>query len=338
LGSKDAKKTVRPTHQDVLLLIEVAEIDLAVRAIETALEQNPSFPRAHHKLSMIYSRDLKDNARADFHRREAHRVRQLIRPKRRSAQRPQDHAEQAEYLEEPAEIISDVRREELRGVPADEWIVIVSGLPRAGTYMMMQMLNARGVPICTDQVREPDANNPNGYLEFEKVKGLAKDAKWVADSQGQALKVVAQLVNYLPPHLHYKFIFMDRDLEEVIQSQQTMLGQLSSEPARADGNLRTVFRKQLGLAKQRVLEDPNAEMITVAHRDTIERPAVVARRVAEFLELPNPDLLAMAQVVDHCLYRSRPTGAVHHRQSAAIPRKPLCHRLRSSIVVELHPP
>jgi hypothetical protein len=37
-----------------------------------------------------------------------------------------------------------------------EDIIIVSGLPRSGTSMMMKMLEAGGLEIMTDNVREAD--------------------------------------------------------------------------------------------------------------------------------------------------------------------------------------
>ena len=42
-------------------------------------------------------------------------------------------------------------------------IVVVSGLPRSGTSMMMQMLEAGGVEPMTDGVRTADERNPKGY-------------------------------------------------------------------------------------------------------------------------------------------------------------------------------
>jgi hypothetical protein len=47
-------------------------------------------------------------------------------------------------------------------------VVLVSGLPRSGTSMMMKMLEAGGVPIMTDGVREADRDNPKGYFEVER--------------------------------------------------------------------------------------------------------------------------------------------------------------------------
>ena len=54
-------------------------------------------------------------------------------------------------------------------------ITVVSGLPRSGTSLMMQMLAAGGMTMMADGLRTADANNPKGYLEFEKVKQLRKD-------------------------------------------------------------------------------------------------------------------------------------------------------------------
>ena len=49
-------------------------------------------------------------------------------------------------------------------------IVIVSGLPRSGTSLMMQMLDKGGVAVVTDNVRTADTDNPRGYYELEQVK------------------------------------------------------------------------------------------------------------------------------------------------------------------------
>src|SRR5690606_12020707 len=105
-------------------------------------------------------------------------------------------------------------------------ITIVSGLPRSGTSMMMQMLKNAGMEIFTDEVREADANNPKGFFEHEKIKALAKDNKFLKDAKGKVAKVVCQLVKFLPANYNYKVILMKRDLQEVVTSQHKMLVEL----------------------------------------------------------------------------------------------------------------
>ena len=107
-------------------------------------------------------------------------------------------------------------------------ITVVSGLPRSGTSLLMQMLRAGGVPILSDQVRAEDANNPRGYLEFEPVKRLARDASWIPQARGKAVKVIAQLIGKLPPDERYHIIMMRRDVDEVITSQMQMLERLGT--------------------------------------------------------------------------------------------------------------
>jgi hypothetical protein len=99
-------------------------------------------------------------------------------------------------------------------------IVVVSGLPRSGTSMTMQMLKSAGLKMFVDHKRKPDEDNPQGYLEFEKVKHLDEDNSWVGKAQGQVIKVVSPLLEYLPPEFEYKIIFMDRNLDEVLASQK----------------------------------------------------------------------------------------------------------------------
>jgi hypothetical protein len=81
---------------------------------------------------------------------------------------------------------------------AKEYVVVVSGLPRSGTSMMMKMLEAGGQDILTDNLREADANNPKGYYEFERVKQLKDgDFTWFL-CVGKTVKIVTGLITNLP--------------------------------------------------------------------------------------------------------------------------------------------
>ena len=78
-------------------------------------------------------------------------------------------------------------------------IIVVSGLPRSGTSMMMRLLERGGVPLLTDGVRTPNEDNPKGYYEFERVKKLPQgDYSWLPEAQGKAVKIIATLLKYLP--------------------------------------------------------------------------------------------------------------------------------------------
>ena len=113
-------------------------------------------------------------------------------------------------------------------------IVVVSGLPRSGTSMVMKMLEAGGVPVLTDGIRKADISNPKGYYEFEAVKALDKggDVAWLADARGKAVKIISLLLTWLPETYNYQVIFMRRDLGEALASQDEMLRR-RSEPSTA---------------------------------------------------------------------------------------------------------
>src|SRR4051794_24782005 len=109
-------------------------------------------------------------------------------------------------------------------MPAE--IVIVAGLPRSGTSLMCQMLDNGGVEVVTDSIRTPDTDNPRGYFELEKVKRIKADASWLPEARGKAFKMVSQLLYDLPSTERYRVIFMRRDLDEVLVSQEKMLERL----------------------------------------------------------------------------------------------------------------
>src|SRR5208283_3954323 len=102
-------------------------------------------------------------------------------------------------------------------------ITIVSGLPRSGTSLMMQMLVAGGMTPLSDGERKADTDNPRGYLEWERIKQLPKEPGLIAEAEGKVVKVVSQLLLSLPEGPHYRIVFMQRPLAEVLKSQEQML-------------------------------------------------------------------------------------------------------------------
>ena len=88
---------------------------------------------------------------------------------------------------------------------------------------MMQMLKNGGIEILTDEVRTADSDNPRGYLELEAVRNIQHDASWLPNARGKAFKMISLLLYQLPTTENYRVLFMERDLDEVLKSQQTML-------------------------------------------------------------------------------------------------------------------
>ncbi len=184
-------------------------------------------------------------------------------------------------------------------------IVIVSGLPRSGTSLMMQMLQAGGMPLLIDDRRPADADNPNGYWEYEPVKRLQQDNSWMHQAEGQAVKVVSALLPYLPPQYTYKIIFMQRPMPEVLASQATMLERRGAPSGQAEEQtLGTVFAQHLDYTERWLAMQQHMTMLPVHYHETIIDPAVMARRVAQFLDLPLA-VEEMARAVDPRLYRQR---------------------------------
>lgn len=194
------------------------------------------------------------------------------------------------------------------GRTAQEPIIIVSGLPRSGTSLMMQLLEAGGVAPLTDGLREADPDNPKGYYEFERVKKLDKgDVAWLAEAQGRAVKVISALVTYLPPQYTYRVLFVERALSETLASQAKMLERrqtTAEESEPADAQLLQSFQQHLFETKRWLMEQPNMQTLLVQHRELMENALAQAKRINDFLggEL---DVAAMAQVIDPNLYRNQ---------------------------------
>jgi hypothetical protein len=192
-------------------------------------------------------------------------------------------------------------------VPTNSQIIVVSGLPRSGTSLMMQMLESGGIEVVTDEVRSADEDNPRGYYELEKVKSVRADASWLPGVRGQAMKMVSQLLYDLPPSERYRVIFMERDLEEVLTSQEKMLQRLG-RPAAPRAEMTRSYQLHLERLHQWLAQQPNIELLRVSYNDLIEQPERQANRVCAFLG-GKANAAGMARTVDRSLYRNRRSPA-----------------------------
>jgi hypothetical protein len=184
-------------------------------------------------------------------------------------------------------------------------IVIVSGLPRSGTSMMMKMLEAGGLEILTDEIRTADDDNPKGYYEFERVKQLQEDQGWLPDAQGKAVKVITALLRHLPSDYRYKVIFMRRHMEEILASQRQMLINRGEPTDRVDDQkLASMFRRHVAQTEAWLADQPHLETLYVHYSAVLTDPVAQAARINEFLGRIL-DEKAMAQAVDRRLYRQR---------------------------------
>ena len=184
-------------------------------------------------------------------------------------------------------------------------ITIVSGLPRSGTSLMMQMLAAGGVPILSDGERVPDADNPRGYCEWERIKQLPKDPACIAEAEGKAVKVISQLLFALPAGSDYQIIFMERPLPEVVASQAEMIRRRGTTGAPLpEAALIAGLRAHLNQVNAWLAQKPDIRVSRLDYHSVLRDPRAAAENVQIFLQRAL-DVESMARQVDQSLYRQR---------------------------------
>ena len=252
----------------------------------TSIELVRYFPDAHYTIGEALEKmgDL-ENAK------QAYATAEKLRPKMTRAKLAQENI----IAEQTGANKSD---EDVSSFPE---ITIVSGLPRSGTSMMMQMLSVGGMTALSDDVRKEDEDNPKGYFEYEKTKALHKNNDWLAEAEEKSLKVVAQLLKYLPLNFRYKVIFMTRDLDEVLASQRVMLKNNNALPKEG---VKKSFETELQKLDVWHKKEPGVEVLKVEYKDVIENPKEEAEKIQAFLgrEL---DIEKMVDQVEADLYRNR---------------------------------
>lgn len=183
-------------------------------------------------------------------------------------------------------------------------IMIVSGLPRSGTSMMMQMIAAGGLEPVTDNIRKADEDNPKGYFEFEKVKDIKTDTSWLPGCRGKLVKMISMLLLDLPPGEHYKIVFMKRRSKEILASQQIMLDRMNNKEKIDDIETPVSYGRHLLKVQEFLKRHKNMDVLEVWYHKVIESPREQAKHINAFLgRRLNVD--AMVKAVDQQLYRNK---------------------------------
>ncbi len=190
--------------------------------------------------------------------------------------------------------------------PSEEAVIVVSGLPRSGTSMMMKMLAAGGLKVLTDNVRTADENNPKGYYEYEAVKEMAEGGTdWMAAAPGKAIKVISYLLEKMPAGFTYKVIFMQREIAEVLASQRRMLEREGKQVGGvSDDEMQTLYSKHLASVIAWLSRQPNIEVHFTSYNEILNDPRPKVEGIRSFLGM-DLDAQAMVNVVDKALYRER---------------------------------
>ena len=273
-------------------LIQLNEYEEAADYALTSIELVKYYPKAHFLLGQALEAlgDL-ENAKLAFE------MATRLKPK---------EFHQAEHslenVKEKLELEIDLK-DKASNTYRKNQIAVVSGLPRSGTSLMMQMLDQGGMDILQDDKREADISNPKGYYEYEPVMSLYKDNSWLKKGQDKAVKIVAPLLKYLDAKHRYKIIFMKRDLNEVIQSQQKMLGKNEEEfPVK----LYNQFQKLLANVGVWNKKEPGVEILYVDYTEVLDDPESQLDRIEKFLGV-SLDKEKMKGCIDKSLYRNRAT-------------------------------
>jgi predicted AlkP superfamily phosphohydrolase/phosphomutase/tetratricopeptide (TPR) repeat protein len=285
-------------------LIGLRDYARAADALRAALTLNPNFPQAHLRLAWLLRRRLNDPAGSDEHFRLFYELRNAAKRKTSSAdfdvETPSTAAAASDLASAP-----EVIQEALPELGAD--VVVVSGLPRSGTSMIMQMLDAGGLPVMKDDRRVADDDNPRGYFEFEPVKHLHEKNDWLTDAAGKAVKIVAPLLPYLPKGVNYRVIFIERNLDEVLASQAQMLKRngeaIDDKPGRSE-RLRDQYARSVSKFKTALPKRPGMHVLFLNHADVLSVPRAAAETMNRFLG-GNLQVDAMTAAVKPDLHRQR---------------------------------
>ncbi len=223
---------------------------------------------------------------------------------------------QREQARKQAAALAQAR--EASSLPPEQEFVLVSGLPRSGTSLMMQMLKAGGMDLMSDGLRGADEDNPAGYWEWEDIKMLPQQPLVIERAYGKVVKVISALLPSLPLKHRYKIIFMTRPVDEVVASQWVMLEHLGTAPVSERGHLESTLARHAHDILVGMSKHPGVKLLEVNYPDLIADSDSCVVRIAEFLgtALPAPD--AMRGAIRPELYRNKIANVDFQHQNPAL--------------------
>ncbi len=179
-------------------------------------------------------------------------------------------------------------------------VTIVTGLPRSGTSLMMQILEKSSLEILTDGIRQKDNNNPEGYFELDAVKGIVKDNSFLKSAVGKVVKIVAPLPIFMDKSLSYRVIFMRREIEEILRSQEIML---NKDQQAERQKFAAIYETHMQKTYQFFVSN-NIPYLDVPYKELIQNPGHELEKIIAFLEI-DAVWQDLASAVNPSLYRNR---------------------------------
>lgn len=275
-------------------LLEKKLFGEAEQALRVAVAQSPRNLTAHETLAKLYRHHLNRPEEAFAHEGRARSLRNELALRQANgeikAAAPENQLEAGTprlrgSASEAA--FSGEMPAAFAGVDSSQIITVVSGLPRSGTSLMMQLLIAAGREALTDGKRAADEDNPLGYYEHEKALELAQDVSWIPAARGKVVKIVAQLLPCLPRNEHYHIVFMERNVKEVIASQRVMLERQGRRGAELDERkLAETYHAQLARLQKQIAARPELRVLPVNYNALLTESSGHVTRLAEFLGKP----------------------------------------------------
>lgn len=283
----------------------------AIEALKMAISQNPNYPQAHETLSDIHRYRLYDLQEAAKERFLAQAAAKRLEAISADTTVCGTHTPESPSASVSSESLSGTRRltrhSETMPSPVGDIVVVVTGLPRTGTSMLMQVLEAGGVPPYADDVRKPDQDNPRGYYESVEAKMLDRDASWLAGAKGRAVKIIPQRLHLLPAYLSYRIIFTQREIQDTVRSQRQMLRNRNLEGARLSADrIAAVLSADIAHAES-LIARRGLQVLFIRYEQAIHKPEFVVSVINRFFH-GVLDERQMARAVDPDLH--------HHRSGA----------------------
>jgi len=180
--------------------------------------------------------------------------------------------------------------------------VIITGLPRSGTSVMMRAVRAGGIPLFYDPDLEtrfgrafPTANR-DGFFELREEQLIRQGIP-----DGHAAKVFPKYITWLPLKVPYKVLVMHRDDAAREASYRRVFAKVGDATF---SDRQQEFRRNLQVGLTYMTAHQAFSLQHVRLEELVARTESVLRQLYEFVDCPHFDIARAATV-----FQDQPTPA-----------------------------
>ena len=166
-------------------------------------------------------------------------------------------------------------------------LTIISGLSSFGKSIIIEGLKVKGHKILNEHISNIDKGVTGDMLEFDKIEQITNNTLWFEEGEEWVVSLVSVLIKKLPLENNYNVIFVERDVDSIIASNENIFSNIITDNVNViqDDLKRAFIETHANRVKKWLLQNPNFNPIFIDYDKLIEKPIETMNQIDKKLKL-----------------------------------------------------